>query len=127
MIASDTAIELEVMPHPDDRMLYMACWSDGDQLVHQLVPDSGRVVHHLLGMDVVAGASAFDDVAGEGEGSSAESDDREAVGEVLRDQAHSFGDVAEIRGAVGTQARYVFLGAYGLLDDRAFTRREVKG
>ena len=36
MIASDTAIELEVMPHPDDRMLYMACWSDGDQLVHHL-------------------------------------------------------------------------------------------
>jgi|SRR5271167_1104246 len=27
------AIELEVMPHPDDDWLYKACWSDGDELM----------------------------------------------------------------------------------------------
>ena len=29
-------IELMVTPHPDDGLLYMACWSDGEPLVHHI-------------------------------------------------------------------------------------------
>ena len=98
-----------------------------DQLAHQCVPVGGRVVHHFLGVDVVARASAFDHVAGEGEGRAAESDDRDAVGEMLRDQRDRFGDVAEIGGAVGAQVGDVFFAAHGLLDDGTFSGGEVKG
>jgi hypothetical protein len=34
---SDTSIELKVTRHPDaDGVLYMACWNDGEPLVHHL-------------------------------------------------------------------------------------------
>jgi len=58
---------------------------DIDQLAHQLVPCGGRVVHHFLGVKVVARASAFDHVAGEGEWGSTETDDGKVSGEMLRD------------------------------------------
>ena len=67
---------------------------DIDQLAHQLIPVCRRVVHHLLGVEVVAGASAFDHVAGQGEGSSAEADDWELAGEMFGYQAYRFGDIA---------------------------------
>jgi hypothetical protein len=31
-----TDIELTVTSHPDDGLLYMACWNDGEQLVHHI-------------------------------------------------------------------------------------------
>ena len=78
-------------------------------------------------MDVVARAAAFDHVAGESEGRAAEADYRDASGEMLRHQADGFGDIAEFGGAVGPKVRDVFLAANGLLDDRPFARREMKG
>src|SRR5581483_6214729 len=51
---------------------------DGDELVHEERP-AGTGVHELFGLDVVAGGAAFDHVAGEGEGSAAETDDAEGV------------------------------------------------
>ena len=73
---------------------------DGDELLHEEGPGAVVGVHHLLGFDVVAGAAAFDHVAGEGEGCSAEADDAEAVavgaglGEVGGYFFDGFGDVA---------------------------------
>src|ERR1700728_2676504 len=67
---------------------------DVDQLAHQLVPRGGRVVHHLLGVEIVARASAFDHVAGQGERRSAKTDDGNFSGEVFGDDTHRFGDIA---------------------------------
>ena len=50
-----------------------------------------------------------------------------AIAEMLCDQAHGFGDIAEFGGAVGAQVRDVFFAAHGLLDDGAFAGGEVKG
>ena len=52
---------------------------DVDQLAHQRIPVGRRVVHHFLGVEIVAGAAAFDHVAGESEGRSAEADDGKSV------------------------------------------------
>src|SRR5271169_4770718 len=100
--------------------------SDSDQLAHQSIPVGRGVVHHLLGVEVVAGAAALDHVAGQGEGRSAEADDGDAAGEMLRDQAYRFGDIPEFSGAVGAEVGYVFLRANRLLDDGAFSGREMK-
>ena len=56
----------------------------------------------------MAGASAFDHVAGEGEGRSAETDDGKFSGEMFRDLAHRFGNIAEVGGAIGAEFGYVF-------------------
>ncbi len=72
-------------------------------------------------MEIVAGASAFDHVAGEGEGGAAKSDDWELSGKMFRDKTHSLGDVAEVSGAIGAELGYVFAGADGLLDYGAFS------
>ena len=64
------------------------------QFAHQLIPLRRRVVHHLLGMNVVARAAAFDHVAGQREGRSTESDDWQPVAKVLRHQAHGFGHIS---------------------------------
>ena len=74
---------------------------DHNQFAHQRVPVGGSVVHHFLGADVVARAAALDHVAGESEGSATEADHGNAMGEMLCDQTHRFGDIAEVRGAVG--------------------------
>src|SRR5947209_19916241 len=47
-----------------------------DQLLHENLPGSRIGVHHLFCMDVVARAATFDHVAGQSEGSAAETDDR---------------------------------------------------
>ncbi len=52
---------------------------DGVELLHEEGPRAVVGVHHLLGFDVVAGASAFNHVAGEGKRSAAKADDAEAV------------------------------------------------
>src|ERR1035437_4751707 len=96
-----------------------------NQFAHERVPIGGRVIHHFLGVDVVARASALDHVAGKSEGSTAETDHGQPIAEVLRDQAHGFGDIAEFGGAVGAQVRDVFFAAYGLLDDGTFSGGEV--
>ena len=98
-----------------------------DQLLHQFVPRGGRGVHHLLGEKIVARASAFDHVAGEGEGRAAESDDGELVAEVLAHELHGFRNIAEVGGTIGAQAGNVFGGADGLFDLRALAGGEVKG
>ena len=79
------------------------CCGDLDQLAHQRVPVGGRVVHHFFGVDIIAGAAAFDHVAGESEGGSAETDDGNRSGEMFRDQTHGFGDVAKFGGAIGAE------------------------
>ena len=75
----------------------------------------------------MAGAAAFDHVAGQGEGRSAEADDRKLFGEMFRDQAHGLGDIAEIGGAVGAELGNVFGSADRLLDHGAFAGGEMKG
>ena len=100
---------------------------DIHQLAHQRIPVGGRVVHHLLGVEIVARAAAFDHVAGESEGRSAETDYGNFAREMFRYQAHGFGDVAEFGGAVGAELSHVFGGADGLLDDRAFSGGKMKG
>jgi carboxymethylenebutenolidase len=99
---------------------------DDNQFAHQRLPVGGRVVHHFLGVDVVARASAFDHVAGEGERSATKADHGNAVGKMLCDQAHRFGDIAEIGGTVGAQVRDVLLVTNGLLDDGALARGKMK-
>jgi hypothetical protein len=99
---------------------------DVDQLAHQLIPINGRVVHHLLRVQVVARGAAFDHVAGKGKGSSAETDHGNFPGEMLRDDAYSLGDVAEFSGAVGAELGNVCGGADWLLDDWAFSRGKMK-
>ena len=99
----------------------------GDQLLHQFVPGGGLGVHHFFGVDVVAGASAFDHVAGEGEGRAAESDDGKFVAEMLDHELDGFRHVAEIGGAVGAEAGDVFGSADGLFDLWAFAGGEMKG
>jgi len=97
-----------------------------DQLAHQLIPVSGRVVHHLLGVEIMTRAAAFDHVTRKSEGRSAETDDGDFVGEMFRNQAHGFGDISELGGAVGAKLGDIFLTADGLLDDWAFSRGEMK-
>jgi len=99
---------------------------NGDQLGHQHIPVGQRVVHHLLGMNVVARTSALDHVAGQGERCAAKTDDGDAVGEMLCDQAHSFSDVAEISGAIRAQVGDVFCAADRLFDHGAFARRKME-
>jgi len=75
----------------------------------------------------MAGAAAFDHVAGQSEGRSTEADYRKVSGKMFCDQAHGLGNVAEFRGLVDAELSYVLLGADGFLDDRAFSRGEMKG
>ena len=98
------------------------CRGDGNQLAHERVPVGGRVVHHLLGVNVVARASAFDHVAGESERGATETDHREPVAEMLRDQGHGFGDITEFCCTISAQVCDVLLAAHRLLDDRTFAR-----
>ena len=100
---------------------------DLDQLAHQRIPVSRGVVHHLLGVEVMARAAAFDHVAGEGKRRSAETDDGKFSGKMFRDETHSFGDIAKFSGAVSAELGNVFGGANGLLDDGAFSRGKMKG
>jgi hypothetical protein len=86
-----------------------------------------RVVHHLLGVEIVAGAAAFDHVAGEGEWRSAETDDGNFFCEMFRYETHGLGDIAKFGGAVGAELCDVFGSADRLLDDRAFSRGKMKG
>src|SRR5580698_11437317 len=97
-----------------------------DQFAHQRIPVGGSVIYHLLGVKIVAGAAAFNHVAGEGEGRSAKSDDWNSSREMFRNQANGFGDIAEFGGAVGAELGDVFFGADGLLDDGAFSGGEMK-
>ncbi len=100
---------------------------DVDQLAHQLIPVSGRVVHHFLGVEIVARAAAFDHVAGEGEGSSAETDDGNFSCKMFRNQGDRFGDITKFGSAVGAELGYIFFGADGLLDDRTFSGGKMEG
>ena len=74
-------------------------------------------VHHLLGVDVVARAAAFDHVAGQRVGRAAEADDSEPVAEVRGDLLDGPGDVGQIGGAVGAQGAHILRGADGVVDD----------
>ncbi len=56
-----------------------------NQLAHQLIPVSGRVVHHFLGVEIMTRAAAFDHITGKSEGRSAETDDGNFIGEMFRD------------------------------------------
>src|SRR5579862_8311057 len=40
---------------------------DGDELAHECIPVGGTVVHHFLGVDVIARTSAFNHVTGKSE------------------------------------------------------------
>jgi len=77
-------------------------------------------------VEVVAGAAAFDHVAGQGEGRAAETDDGKLSGEMFCDQAHGLRDIAKFGGAVGAELGDVLLGADGLFDYRAFSSGEVE-
>ena len=125
--ASDPAIENLDDVGPGADLISGIGGGHDDQFAHQRVPVVGRVVHHFFGVDVVARASAFDHVAGEGEGSATEADHRQLVAEMLCDQGNSFGDISEFGGAVGAQVRDVFLAADGLLDDWTFSGGEMEG
>src|SRR6267154_3315908 len=72
-----------------------------DQFAHQLIPRSGRVIHHLLGVEIMAGAAAFDHVAGKSEWCSAKTDDGKFSGKMSRNQVHCLGDISQLGGTVG--------------------------
>src|SRR5260370_12401290 len=99
---------------------------DVHQLAHQRIPNCREVVHHFLGVKIVARTAAFDHVAGEGEGRPAKSDDRKLSGKMFRDQAHRLGNIAEFSGAVGAKLGYVFRGADWLLDNGALSGGEIE-
>ena len=92
-----------------------------DQLAHQDVPGFGGRVHQLFGVDVFARAAALDHVAGQGEGGATEADDREARSEMFGYQAHGFGNVSQIGGAIDAEANHIVLLTQRLLDDWAFS------
>jgi hypothetical protein len=75
----------------------------------------------------VAGAAAFDHVAGQGEGRSAETDDGELCREMFCDQADRLGNVAEFGDAIDAELRNVFSRAGRLLDYGTFSGGEMKG
>src|SRR5580704_4076402 len=95
-------------------------------------------VHQLLGFDVVAGAAAFDHVAGEREGRAAETDDAELVGrgvggfgagaggEVGGDFFDRVGDVQQILRPVGAEGAGLVGGAEGRVDLGAFVGDELE-
>src|SRR5216683_573525 len=97
-----------------------------DQLSHQLIPVRGRVVHHLLGMDIVPRSAAFDHVAGKREWRTAESNHWQAIAKVLGHQSYRFTDISQLGCTISAQMRDVLFGPNRLLDDRTFPRAEVK-
>src|SRR5215831_5662886 len=98
----------------------------GHKLAHQCIPIRGTVVHHLLGMNVVARASALDHVASESKWRAAETDYWNSIREVFRHKTDRFGNISELRPAVRAQICDVVFGPNGLLDNRAFARRKMK-
>ena len=78
------------------------------QLAHQRIPVAGRVVHHLLGVKIVARAAAFDHVAGESEGRSAETDHGNFAAKCFATRLYGFGDITEFGGAVGAELGDIF-------------------
>jgi hypothetical protein len=78
-------------------------------------------------VDVVFGAAAFNHVAGEGEGRSAETDDAETIFEVGGDFLDGAGDVGEVVGTVGAESADVFGGADGVVDDGTLASLELEG
>src|ERR1700721_307513 len=76
---------------------------DIHKLGHQLVPVRGRVVHHLLGWELMGGPAAFNHVAGESERRTAEADDGKFIAEVFGDETDSLGDITEVGSAVGAK------------------------
>src|SRR5437868_6211590 len=78
-------------------------------------------------MDVIARAAALDHVAGQGEGSAAETNYRETGSKVFGYQAHGFGNESEIGGAIGAEPGYIVFLTQRLLDDWAFSSGEMKG
>jgi hypothetical protein len=111
---------------PGPRLLSGIFRSDRDQLAHQFVPHLRRRIHHLLGVDVIARAAAFDHVTGQSERRTAESDHWQARSEVFADEAHRFGDIAQVGSAVSLQAGDVFFLPYWLLNHRPFTGGEME-
>ena len=99
---------------------------DVNQLLHERIPNIGGVVHHFFRVQIVARASAFDHVAGKGEGCAAKSDDGKLSGEMFGHQGDCLGNIAEIGGAVGAKLGNVGGGADGLFDDGTFSGGEVK-
>ncbi len=77
---------------------------DGDpgQPAHQLVPQVRRAVHHRLGVVVVLGRAALDEVRREGERRSAEPDER-GVPQLTDETADGLGDVGDVAGFEGPQ------------------------
>jgi len=91
----------------------------------QFVPGGGLEYIIFFGVDVVAGASAFDHVAGEGEGRAAESDEREVCRRNADHELDGFRHVAEI-GARSVRRRVMSSSADGLFD-LGLRRGEMKG
>src|SRR5262249_49570232 len=97
-----------------------------DQLVHEHLPGSRLVVHHLLGLDVVARSPAFDHVTGQGERRSAKADHRQLVTEMLDHPAHGFSHITQFTGAINYQSLHVFHRAQRALDDRTLAGGETE-
>ena len=74
-----------------------------DELVEEAAPGEGVAIHHLLGVDVIARAAAFDHVAGQRERRAAKADDAEAIAKVGGDFFDGAGDVGQVAGAIGAQ------------------------
>jgi hypothetical protein len=83
-------------------------------------------VHQALGVDVVARPAAFDHVTCQSEGSPAKSDDGNLINEMIRYKPHRLGHIAEFRSGIGSQSRNVLRGSQRLVDNRAFTGRELE-
>ena len=71
-------------------------------------------------------SAAFDHVAGERKGCSAEADHRQAGAEVARDKPHRFRHVAQFRGAISLELSYRVRIPHRLVDLRPFIGAELE-
>ena len=78
-------------------------------------------------MDVVARAATFDHVAGQSEGSAAETDDRQLLAKMLYHFANGFSNVAQLGAAVGLKGVHIGLRTQRLFDHRALSGSKAEG
>lgn len=99
---------------------------DLNQPGHQELPGTVFGVHQLLGLDVIARASALDHVTGEGKGSSAKTDDSQGVAigarsaEVSGYLFNGLGHVTKLFHSVGSEGLDLLQGPHRLMNYRPF-------
>ena len=124
--ASHPAIENLNYVRSGSHLLGRVFGDDRDQFRHQFVPCRGDEYIIFLAMNVIARASAFDHVAGQGEGRAAKTNHGQARSEMLAHQANGFGNITQVGGAISAQTSDVFSLPQRLFDHRAFAGRKME-